>query len=510
MASERNGASRRFFKHPRASALRLTLKLIIDRPLPWLSACTRGLLKVPRRKQSSLCILLCGFSLAAATRSLEAQLTVKQLIGDAVQQPEASQFPAVEGAIKAFFSGQVNEARQSLQKARVAHPGLPPVDAILARLWFAVGRLPEAREALEQCVASEANDPEAYIVFAELAFREGRVTDADSNFKRGQKMCEAAEQESFRYGNLRLRAAAGVTAVALRRRKWSEAERLARAWLKLDVKSSDAQSNLGRSLFFQNKYRDAYRTFQSGYELNPALPLPEINMALLYEELVQQGDQEKHDNARNAMNLAEEKDSENLITRLAIAQWALESCEIEIAKRNSDAALKLAPNSYEARMIQGLVARHQKEFLAAEKAFESAHLNVPSDPAAIAQLALSLAAQDNPRKRQTAIEYARLNSRANPDSGQRSGRDAAIVLAWSLFCAGKVNDASQLAQTTLAAGSISDENAFFAAQIQAATGQHAAARRILKPVIADSRCFPAKLAAEALWKELADKRATPP
>ncbi len=31
--SERCGASRRFFKHPRASALRLTLKLILGRPL---------------------------------------------------------------------------------------------------------------------------------------------------------------------------------------------------------------------------------------------------------------------------------------------------------------------------------------------------------------------------------------------------------------------------------------------------------------------------------------------
>ena len=30
MASERNGTSRRFFKHPRASALRLTIKFIID------------------------------------------------------------------------------------------------------------------------------------------------------------------------------------------------------------------------------------------------------------------------------------------------------------------------------------------------------------------------------------------------------------------------------------------------------------------------------------------------
>jgi hypothetical protein len=65
-------------------------------------------------------------------------------------------------------------------------------------------------------------------------------------------------------------------------------------------------------------------------------------------------------------------------------------------------------------------------------------------------------------------------------------------------------------QAVLASGSISGESAYYAAQIFHDAGESQAAAGILQKTLAQASRFPARDRAEALLRQLSDKKPAPP
>jgi len=429
------------------------------------------------------------------------QVTVTDLIGPDVSPSEiGSRYDDVKSAITFFSNGDIDAARSSLKTAIKNNPQLPPPDVLLARLCLKANQVTTARSLFEKTIVDVPDDPEAYVALGEFAYREGHMTNAELLFAKGRSLCESYKKNQKRQRNLRIRAFAGLAAVAETRRQWDAAEKLLKAWLKIDPENTLAQTRLGRTQFHQavalgtpkspgakEKYSESYATFRKLYEQDDSAPRPEINMALLFEQA------DMRPNAKQLMErVFSRAGKDDLNTRLAVAQWALEAGELDMAKKSATEAMKLKGNplqSFQAKMIGGMVARYSKDYAAAEKLFISAHLQSPSNFATINHLALSLAEQSDAEKRRLALEYADLNARAHSDLGQSAGRQAAMTRAWILYTQGRENEAVRTVQATLRSGGLGGESAYYAARILEAKGGANAAVQLLQPLLKSDRGF---------------------
>ena len=202
------------------------------------------------------------------------------------------------------------------------------------------------------------------------------------------------------------------------------------------------------------------------------------------------------------MNLAIERDSKTLKTRLAAAQWALEADELGMAEQNATAALQIEPTSLDAMLLTGLVARYKNDLSGAEKIFTQAHLRSPAHLGAMSQLALVLIEQPTEEKRNLALQYAQVMVRLFSDLTKSAGREARVTLGWILYKLGRQAQAAQQIQAALRAGAVSADSAYHAARIFHDSDLKDASKKILESTLGSKRSFPNRKAAENLLQQL--------
>jgi tetratricopeptide (TPR) repeat protein len=302
---------------------------------------------------------------------------------------------------------------------------------------------------------------------------------------------------------LQVRALAGAAAVQERQEQWTAAEENLNRWIEIAPDSTLAYTRLGRAQFRQEKYREAYATFTRLYEVDDTVPRPEINMAVLYEEASQQpGKAALHENAKKLMNLAVERMPKHLETRLAAAQWGLDSGMLEFASANARAALEIDPDSLSAKIAIGVVARHENDLPRAEEIFAAAHLQSPANFAATNHLALTLIQKPETAQRRRALEFAQINARIYADLRHPTGREAAVTLAWILFNVGREAEAMQYLSAAARAGTLSPESTFYTAEILVGRGSQDAARKLLEKLLTERRAFLHRSEAEQLLDKI--------
>lgn len=430
------------------------------------------------------------------------QVSVETLLGPIVENPADPRYADVAAAVEQFNAGDFAGTQTMLEEAVGKLPEIPPADAMMAQLLFLRGRPQSALQSLEAATAAAPNDPEAYLMLGDVALAEQRHTEAQLLYAHAEKLAAAYDKNPRRQQRLQIGAYSGISAAAAARRQWDEVVRPVTAWLKLDPNSAQAKARLGRALFFQGSYQEAYTAFQQAYQLAPETTRPEVNMGLLYEQLAEQGDVGRRESAKRAMLTAVREDPDTLDTRLAVTHWALDACELDIAEENAEAALRLAPDSVEALLHAGLVARQQGKPAKAQTHLEAAHLQAPSDAAILMQLALALLEENQPDAAKRGLDYAQLAVAAAGDRAQPMGRDAAVTLAWAFQQTGRPVDAMAAAQAAVQAGPLSAESSYYAASIFHQAGNSDLARQLLGPVLQSSACFPNRGAAQALAEKL--------
>ena len=436
------------------------------------------------------------FCLLSAPQT-KAQFGVNELIGRFVQDPSDAKYADVARAIE-LLERKDASAQTALAAAAAAHPELAPAGMMAAEWYFQMGDVASARAALEQATSDAPADPEAYLVLGDLALHDGRLTEADLLYRRAGSLVGGYEKNPTRKQILQIGAYSGLAAASGGRKQWADVKKVAEAWLAIDGKSPRAMLHLGRAQFFLGETQAAYATFGKQHELDPAGPVAEINMGLLYEELAAAGDQAKHANAKRAMLKAAEDHPKDLAVRITVAQWAVSTCEIDLAVEHAKAATALAPDAAEGFILLGTAARHQDDLPAAEAALRKAVALAPAEFAATNQLALVLAsAEKAPEKLRLAFQYARLNVAANSDLGQVMGREAAVTLAYVMHLLGQSKQAEAGLRQALAAGSVGGDAAYFASLVLSARGDEKTAQAILQQALSRESCFAMRKKAES-------------
>ena len=375
---------------------------------------------------------------AAGTQTAHAQVTAETLIGKSVSDITDSMSKPIEEAITLFKNRQFEDARNKLKATCKAHPQLPPAGVIMAQMFVAANQGLAARGELERCVLTNPSDPEPYLVFGDLAFQNRQITESGLCFDKADVLSQSYNSNPRRKRGLQIRAYAGQAAVAAAREQHTLEEQLLKKWIALEPESTAAYTRLARCQYKQGgdeNIRKAYATFGKLYdeidkEKDPTkkVPRPEINMAVLYtqDKLV--------DNAKKLMELAMTRAAKDDInTRLAVSQWALENGNLPLAKQAAGAAYQVDPDSLQAMLLLGVAARYEGDTAKAEQWFRAAYAKTPSNFAVINNLALTLIEQPDETKRRQAVEFAQINQRLHSNMQTPAGREAAATLSWAAF-----------------------------------------------------------------------------
>jgi tetratricopeptide (TPR) repeat protein len=276
--------------------------------------------------------------------------------------------------------------------------------------------------------------------------------------------------------------------------------------LQLDPKKSSAYQRLGHVLFQQKREQDAYTAFQEAYKIDKDnVARAEVNMARRYQAA---GDDAR---AVKLMQTAKERDPQGLQTRLAIAQWALETNRLEEAKENAAAATQIAPQDFFVKILEGTLARIDGDYAKAEAAFQQAHLMQPANYVVWNQLAIVLADQDDQAKKELALQYSQVAAKAFPDARQPAARETFIVVAWVLYRLDRLPQADATVRQALAqGGGIGADAGYFAAQIFYVAGRKDAALELLNRALDDNKqLFPNRKRAQELRGKILSEGGTP-
>jgi tetratricopeptide (TPR) repeat protein len=425
-----------------------------------------------------------------------------QANADSAPQTDAARTPEIEAAETLLRAGNVEGARQKLAEAQQKNPRLASPGVILARWYVANNQIASARAELEQVVATLPDEPEPYTILGELAWSDRRIAEAELLFREALARAQSLKGSPARKVDVEVLAHAGLATVAEARRHWPTARDELAAWIKLDEKNPNAHRRLGYALYHLGKPKEALAEFQMAARLNPEF-IPEIALATLYEE---SGDRE---NATKWMNAAIKRLPGNVAVRLAVANWELEINRLDKAKLQVEAALKADPNSLDAKILAGGIARLQKDLPAAEHYLEAAHLQSPTSFAASNLLALTLADRDDPARQARALEFARQNADKYPQNSE-----ALATLGWAYFRLSRWDDANRTLGQALATGTLNADGAYFVAKMFERQGQTAEAKTLLSKAIATKRAFAYQQDAEQMLTRLgagsASTSASPP
>jgi predicted Zn-dependent protease len=227
------------------------------------------------RKEVIFTALILAVTISGAAR---AQMTTKMLIGDAVSEI-GSKHNDIDEAIKRFTNQDVLAARQFLDSAKKKDPNLPPVDLLLAKMYFLSNNAAAGRALLEKTALENPGDPEACLILAGQAAQQGRMIEASALYEQGLAMATKFSGNAKRKRNFEISARSGSALVAQHRKDWDTAVADLKALLQTDPDNAAGHLRLGQVLFMQKQFRQGYDEFVEAKKHDKNLPEPYLGCA---------------------------------------------------------------------------------------------------------------------------------------------------------------------------------------------------------------------------------------
>jgi len=414
--------------------------------------------------------VLMGSALALALLGVDAaraQLTTKMLIDDSVSEI-GNQYGDVDEAIKRFMNRDVLAARQFLEAAKKKDANLPPVDLLLAKMYFLSGNAQAGRISLEKTAMENPDDPEAYLILADQAMQQGRTIEADALYERGLAMTAKFSGNAKRKRNFDIRSRSGRAGVAQRRKNWDAAVADLKALLQTDPENAAGHYRLGQCLFMQKQFRPGYDEFVAAKKADKNLPEPYLAAALMYDQLKMPTE------TQQAFDRAMAANKTDPTTLTAYSQWLIKTGSVDKAEATLAEARKANPGNLNLLILSGVAARMTKKMKPSEDYFVEALGIAPANADVINQLALLLIEQADQGKRDRALQFASMSAQLNNQSA-----DAQITLAWVLYQLARTGDAEAALRNGLQLGNLSPDSSYLVAKILAEQNKADTAKQIL-------------------------------
>ena len=324
---------------------------------------------------------------------------------------------------------------------------------------------------------------------AKLLFR--RALQAAKEFKENDKRQQAMLNRAY--------AALGV--MEEDRKNWKGAGDYYKTWVAADPESVVAHQRYARALFQAGDPEAAEKEFKAAKKIDDKTPPPAIAMANLYRLAKDKAKANaKFEEAEKSL-----KSKDDFNTRIAVATWLWQDNRLKEAREHAEAALKLQPDSAEAKRTLGFIAHLTKDYDTAQKYLEEAHVASPANFQGNNQLALVLIEKDDEADRKRALEYAELNSRLYPNS-----TEATATLGWIHYRLKRSADAERAFTTVITGGNFSADTAYFLAMALKDQKQSVeTAKKLLTQTLNSDQVFAYRDDAEKLLKTL-NKSDKPP
>lgn len=411
----------------------------------------------------------------------------------------ADKYPEIGDAVAKFNVGDVTGALDSLRQAVKAHPELPPAQVIMAQLYMRAQQGQLAQEALQKATQEVPGDPEAYIMLGQGALQANRLTEAESVLRKADSLLKDFKGTEERKTNLSVVTYSLLAQLDMNQKNFAGAQAQLAELLKMKPDSSRARVLLARALFEQDKFQEATDELKKAAGEDEGILTPDAILATWYEE---KGDRKK---AAEYMVAALEAKPKDINTRIAAAQWAFTTKQLDQAAQQAEIARQLDPDSLAAKIISGNIAIFQKDYAAAEKFLTDAHLQSPSNFTATNNLALALAEQEEEIKKRQAVEYANINVRLYPKQTEPWS-----TLGWALYRLGQIDEAERALRQAAQFKRLSPDTAYYIARVDADRGRKDEAITILEKALqSESASFSKRAEAEALLAELKKEGAEP-
>lgn len=446
---------------------------------------------VPFRRRLALALVAIALPLLTA-RGAQAQITTKMLIEDSVSDL-GPRYSDVDEAIKRFSNRDPLGAQQFLEAALRKNPNLPPVDLLLAKMYFLSGDAASGLASLEKTAADNPGDPEPYLILGDQAISAGQTIQAEALYEKALEIIDRFEGNNKRKRSFVIRARTGRSLVAERRKNWQTAVGDLNELIKVDPDNAAAHYRLGRALFMQKKFREGNTEFVKAFQLDKNLPNPNVAAALLYEQLGMRNE------AKAAFETAVKANREDVKTLTAYSQWLLQTGDVARAERALEEARRVEPENLDVLILSGVAAKIAKKMKPAEDYLVAALRLSPSNGAVINQLALLLVDQPDEQKRERAVEFARINAMLQPNSAESN-----VTLAWVLYQVGNTRDAEVALRKGLAARNLSPDSNYLVAKILAEQNRPDVAKQFLNAALENTGATLSVLReeAEALKEQL--------
>ena len=443
----------------------------------------------PCRAASWVATLAVALCLASAA---QAQLTTETLIGDSVANPDDSKYSDIGDAIQRFNNRDILGARTFLERAVSKDPKLPPIDVMLAKMHFVSGNGQAGLAALDAAVRDIRTDPEPYLLLADNFRASGQTIAAYALYEKGIEYAQAYDTNAKRKRRFVIRAHSGRAAVLQQWQDWENAEKDLRVWLEQDPDNANAHSRLGLVLFMLDRASDGYDAFVKAKELNKDLAPPYVAAATMYHRLG------KPEQARQAFERAYAADKTDRATVSSYGNWLLQTDQIEQAQTLLAEGRKALPDAFELLLLSGLAARMGGDVDSAEQFFMQALALAPTNRQVYDQLAQMLCEQDDPKKKQRALEFARVNAQLNANNA-----DVNITLAWVYYQLNRGAQANEAYQKGVRLGPLSPDSKYIVARLMVDQKRNDVAKQLLANADKDyAGIFVMKAQAEALLASL--------
>jgi tetratricopeptide (TPR) repeat protein len=415
-------------------------------------------------------------------------------LSGAKDKPE-KRSPELIQAEKLFNQGEFDKALEQLEAACKKDAELSPAPLLLARLFLSRGQGGAARTVLERAVSKQPSHPAFYLAFAQLNLAEGRLTEAAVLIEKTLALCDSNKEIAKQKPLYQREAFSGRAFIAEQRQEWETARQALAEWLKVDPKNGPAHQRMGRALFFLDKPTEALAELQQAHALEPTLEHPAVSMGLMW---TQKKDPKQAD---TWMQRALKEDSKTVRTRLAVAAWLLDQGRADEAAIQADAALRTEPASVDVRRLRGLIARHQRNFIEAEKLFEPLYQESPADFFICNQLALALAEQADGKKLRRALQLAEVNARQYPNASE-----AGATLGRIYYLLGRWDDAERALQAAARTGQLSADAAYYFASVLDQLKKPDDAQKLLKAAVETQGAFLFRKEAKELLARLEKRK----
>lgn len=194
------------------------------------------------------------------------------------------------------------------------------------------------------------------IMIAELAGRRGQLDVAMAGYLRASERTDDP------------RISERATRLAIFGRQWTEAEQVARRWIKLEPENTEAPQLLAQTLLYQGKTNKAATHYLSLLSASSNLPQSLRDIQL---------DLRRHDNPQQSLAVMQrilEEYPQETEAHLAVARAQIGASDREAALEAVDGALAVAPDNIDALLLRGQIlsamGRPEEGFTAIEAALE--------------------------------------------------------------------------------------------------------------------------------------------